>query len=103
MLSSVLSDWYKTEEINDFTLYFAAWLDNTFIPANQKRLRNAYKMACDALQEVGISVLPGECGLFIWVDFREVYGDLFYNTCSSINVSTACTRVMSCIKPTDQA
>jgi len=48
------------------------WLDNTFIPANQKRLRSAHKMACDALQEVGISVLPGECGLFIWVDFREL-------------------------------
>ena len=30
-------------------------------------------MACDALEEVGIPFLPGECGLFIWVDFREVY------------------------------
>lgn len=29
-------------------------------------------MACDALKEVDIPVLQGECGLFIWVDFREV-------------------------------
>lgn len=48
------------------------WLDETFIPTNQKRLRNAHQMACDALHEVGIPVLPGECGLYIWVDFREV-------------------------------
>ncbi|KAL9955480.1 hypothetical protein ACROYT_G036811 [Oculina patagonica] len=48
------------------------WLDNTFIPTNQQRLRNAHKMACDALREVGIQVLPGECGLFMWVDFREL-------------------------------
>ncbi|KAJ7384438.1 hypothetical protein OS493_021851 [Desmophyllum pertusum] len=48
------------------------WLDNTFIPTNQQRLRNAHKMACDAFQEVGIPFLPGECGLFIWIDFREL-------------------------------
>lgn len=48
------------------------WLDKTFFPTNKQRLRNAYEMACDALEEVGIPFLPGECGLFIWVDFREL-------------------------------
>lgn len=48
------------------------WLDKTFFPTNKRRLRNAYQMACDALGEVGIPFLPGECGLFIWVDFREL-------------------------------
>ena len=67
---------YVIQEINVFA-FFAEWLDNTFIPTNQQRLRNAHKMACDALREVGIQVLPGECGLFIWVDFREVEGVLF--------------------------
>lgn len=51
---------------------FADWLDKTFIPTNKQRLQNAYKMTCDALGEVGIPYLPGDCGLFIWVDFREV-------------------------------
>jgi len=71
---------------------FAEWLDKTFIPANQKRLRDAHKMACDALQEVDIPVLPGECGLFIWADFREVDGSFFFFTNSCIPVSAASTR-----------
>ena len=54
-------------------VWFTEWLDKTFFPTNKQRLRNAYEMACDALEEVGIPFLPGECGLFIWVDFREVY------------------------------
>ena len=53
-------------------LFFAEWLDNVFIPANLQRLRNAYKVTCDALREVSIPFLEAECGLFIWVDFREV-------------------------------
>ncbi|XP_068673668.1 1-aminocyclopropane-1-carboxylate synthase-like protein 1 isoform X1 [Montipora foliosa] len=48
------------------------WLDSVFIPANQHRLRNAYKMTCDALLEVGIPFLEAECSLFVWVDFREL-------------------------------
>lgn len=48
------------------------WLDNVFLPANLQRLRNAHKVTCDALHEVGIPFLEAECGLFIWVDFREI-------------------------------
>ncbi|RMX61152.1 hypothetical protein pdam_00005638 [Pocillopora damicornis] len=66
------SDFFRIFEIPGPTDSHADWLDETFIPTNQKRLRNAHQMACDALHEVGIPVLPGECGLYIWVDFREV-------------------------------
>ena len=51
---------------------FADWLDKTFIPTNQERLRKAYNITCNALREVNIPFIQGEGGLFVWVDFREV-------------------------------
>ena len=51
---------------------FADWLDKTFIPTNQERLRKAYNITCNALHEVNIPFIQGEGGLFVWVDFREV-------------------------------
>lgn len=51
---------------------FADWLDKTFIPTNQERLRKAYNITSNALHEVNIPFIQGEGGLFVWVDFREV-------------------------------
>ncbi|PFX30664.1 1-aminocyclopropane-1-carboxylate synthase-like protein 1 [Stylophora pistillata] len=74
--ASYTMDWYRISselfELMMIPVSMLEWLDKTFFPTNKRGLRNAYQMACDALGEVGIPFLPGECGLFIWVDFREL-------------------------------
>ena len=47
------------------------WLDNVFIPTNQKRLREANEFVTRALKNLGVDVFPAQAGLYVWADFRK--------------------------------
>ena len=48
------------------------WLDNIYIPTNQRRLQECYKIVSESLRGMRIPYVESESGFFVWVDFRRV-------------------------------
>ncbi|KAM4689056.1 1-aminocyclopropane-1-carboxylate synthase-like protein 1 [Discoglossus pictus] len=47
------------------------WLDNVFFPTNKQRLKESQKILVNGLQDLGIPVIQGSAGLYVWADFRK--------------------------------
>ncbi|KAK1172536.1 1-aminocyclopropane-1-carboxylate synthase-like protein 1 [Acipenser oxyrinchus oxyrinchus] len=47
------------------------WINNTFLPANRRRLLKSRSILVNGLQKLNIPVLKGFAGLFVWADFRK--------------------------------
>ena len=47
------------------------WLDNVYLPTNQRLLREAHAFVKKELNEVGVALHEAVGGLYVWVDFRK--------------------------------
>ncbi|XP_032904227.1 1-aminocyclopropane-1-carboxylate synthase-like protein 1 [Amblyraja radiata] len=47
------------------------WINKTYLPTNQRRLREAHRIIVDGLAALGIPVLQNSAGLYVWADFRK--------------------------------
>lgn len=48
-----------------------AWCDEFYLPTYRRRLAHNYKMACNRLEAMGVSVRRSSAGLFIWFSVKS--------------------------------
>lgn len=49
------------------------WLENSYFPTNDSRLRQAFQDCSDFFKQLGCKVHPSKAGLFAWIDFSPFF------------------------------
>ncbi|KAK6491124.1 1-aminocyclopropane-1-carboxylate synthase-like protein 1 [Huso huso] len=59
------------QQVLSHLIWDQEWINNTFLPANRRRLLKSRSILVNGLQKLNIPVLKSSAGLFVWADFRK--------------------------------
>ncbi|RXM32271.1 1-aminocyclopropane-1-carboxylate synthase-like protein 1, partial [Acipenser ruthenus] len=59
------------QQVLSHLIWDQEWINNTFLPANRRRLLESQRILVNGLQKLNIPVLKCCAGLFVWADFRK--------------------------------